>query len=117
MHKFRRTSCGCFNTQTNSRCRHGLPVFGVGRASFYRWRTAYRQYGVAGLETARQLRESCQSTSGCLISAPSLHVVTLDPLQFEVGERAICQRTLMSGTQDHSRRLVCFECFLPAGCT
>ena len=56
MHKFRRTSCGCFNTQRDLRCRHGLPVFGVGRASFYRWRTAYRQYGVAGLETARQLR-------------------------------------------------------------
>lgn len=36
---------------------------------------------------------------------------------FQIGERAVCQRTLMSGAQDHSRCLVCLECFLPAGCT
>src|SRR6476469_3943469 len=27
--------------------------FGVGRASFYRWRTAYRQHGPAGLENRK----------------------------------------------------------------
>jgi transposase len=27
--------------------------FGVGRASFYRWRTAYRQHGLAGLENRK----------------------------------------------------------------
>src|SRR6516165_10926155 len=30
-------------------CRY----FGVGRASFYRWRTAYRQHGLAGLENRK----------------------------------------------------------------
>ena len=33
-------------------CRY----FGVGRASFYRWRGAYRQHGVLPLRNARQLR-------------------------------------------------------------
>jgi transposase len=30
-------------------CRY----FGVGRASFYRWRAAYRQHGLAGLENRK----------------------------------------------------------------
>ena len=30
-------------------CRY----FGVGRASFFRWRTAYRQHGLAGLENRK----------------------------------------------------------------
>ena len=30
-------------------CRY----FGVGRASFYRWRTAYRQHGMVGLENRK----------------------------------------------------------------
>ena len=30
-------------------CRY----FGVGRASFYRWRTAYRQHDLAGLENRK----------------------------------------------------------------
>ena len=30
-------------------CRY----FGVGRSSFYRWRTAFRQHGLAGLENCK----------------------------------------------------------------
>src|ERR1039458_5005799 len=36
---------------------------------------------------------------------------------FEVGKRAIGQRSLVSGAQDYARGLACLECFLPAGCT
>jgi transposase-like protein len=32
--------------------------FGVGRANFYRWRTAYRQYGLAGLENRKTALEN-----------------------------------------------------------
>ena len=37
-------------------CRY----FGVGRASFYRWRTAYRQHGLAGRENRKTARKSLQ---------------------------------------------------------
>src|SRR5262245_52552640 len=36
---------------------------------------------------------------------------------FEVGERAVRQGTLMSSAQNDAGGLVCFEGFLPAGCT
>jgi len=32
---------------------------------------------------------------------------------FEIGERAVRQRSLMRGAQNHAGRLVCLECFLP----
>ena len=35
----------------------------------------------------------------------------------EIGERAVCQRSLVRGTQDHAGRLARLECFLPAGGT
>jgi hypothetical protein len=36
---------------------------------------------------------------------------------FEIGEGAVSQSSLMSGAQDHTRRLVRLERFLPARCT
>jgi hypothetical protein len=36
---------------------------------------------------------------------------------FEIGERAIGQSTVVSGAQNHTGRLACFECLLPTGCT
>ena len=35
---------------------------------------------------------------------------------FEISERAVSQGTLVSGAQDHARRLACLEGFLPARC-
>ena len=36
---------------------------------------------------------------------------------FEIGEGAVSQSSLMRGAQDHTRRLVLLERFLPARCT
>ena len=33
---------------------------------------------------------------------------------FEIGKRAVSESTLVRGAQDHTRRLACLECFLPA---
>ena len=33
---------------------------------------------------------------------------------FKIGKRAVSESTLVRGAQDHSRRLACLECFLPA---
>jgi hypothetical protein len=36
---------------------------------------------------------------------------------FEIGKRAIGQSSVVSGPQNHTGRLTCFECLLPTGCT
>ena len=54
MHKFRRDADHKFRVlqhadkfgEVGKACRY----FGVGRASFYLWRTAYRQHGLAGVK-------------------------------------------------------------------
>ncbi|NGO56084.1 transposase [Mesorhizobium camelthorni] len=56
MHKFRRDvdhKLRVLRHASDLRCRKACRYFGVGRASFYRWRTAYRQRGVAGLENRK----------------------------------------------------------------
>ena len=49
---------------------------------------------------------------GCLLWSRQIYSET-----FEVGERAVSQCSGTGSAQDHARRLVCFECFLPAGYT
>ena len=55
-------------------CRY----FGVGRASFYRWRHAYEERGEAGLANTR--------------SAPHNHPNKTPPEVFEIMERRRCVR-------------------------
>jgi hypothetical protein len=46
--------------------------------------------------------------------------VLLGPIHceaFKIGKRAVSESTLVRGAQDHSRRLACLECFLPARST
>jgi hypothetical protein len=46
--------------------------------------------------------------------------VLLGPIHceaFKIGKRAVSESTLVRGSQDHSRRLACLECFLPARST
>lgn len=48
--------------------------FGVGRASFYRWRTAYRQRGLAGLENRKTTPKNPANRSAPKIVEKVLHL-------------------------------------------
>ncbi len=51
-------------------CRY----FGIGRASFYRWRTAYRQLGEAGLVNAKPIPKNSANRTPLEIVDKVLHL-------------------------------------------
>jgi transposase-like protein len=80
MHKFRRDADHKLRVLQHAdrigdigkACRY----FGVGRASFYRWRTAYRQYGLAGLENRKTAPKNPANRTAPEIVEKVLHLRT-----------------------------------------
>ena len=67
------------------------------------------------LKEVAEAREELTAVSGLSAwGAPQSRKVHCEA--FEIRERAVSKSTLVSGAQDHTRRLACLEGFLPARC-
>src|SRR5262249_25201471 len=67
--------------------------------------------GAAHLEEPSNPRRSWEIWSSVLVAqSRQIHGEA-----FEISERTVRQGRLVRGSQDHTGRLVCFECLLPAG--